>query len=233
MGTELHHETRVDSGAHAAPRPPRKSPWLVALVVLLVVVALAFAGVVLVARWLPSFDNPFASDTVDRSGPVVVQALADLSEYRAATSHLQVILDVESDARFLPSIVRGERTLFVAVGTVDAAVDFSGLGEDAVEVSDDRTRVRVTLPPAQLSGAVVDPEQSYVYERRRGITDRLESLFSDDSSGERELYVLAQERMLQAAEETELRATAERNTRLMLDRLLRSLGFTDVAVSFD
>lgn len=233
MGTDVDRET-PRSARHAGPEPPRRrrSPLVLGVVVLLAVAALGVAGLVAATRWLPSWENPFATETVDRSGPVVVQALEDLSEYRAATSHLQVILDVESDARFLPSAVRGERTLFVAVGTVDAAVDFSGLGEDAVEVSADRTRVRVRLPPAQLSDAVVDPERSYVFERRRGIVDRLEAMFSDDASGERELYLLAQDRLLEAAEETDLRAVAERNTRLMLDSLLRSLGFTDVAVSF-
>jgi hypothetical protein len=220
-------------------QPPPSRTWsplkVVAAIgaVLAAVVLVGLAGLVLVAQLIPTLPNPFATESVDRSGPAVLQALEDLSEYRAATGRFQVILDVEENARYLPSALRGERVLFVAVGTVDAAVDFSGLGDDAVDVADDRTRVSVRLPSPHLSQARVDPAQSYVFERQRGLLDRLGSVFSDNPTGERELYLLAQERLMAAAEETDLTTVAERNTRLMLGSLLRSLGFTDVRIAFD
>ena len=103
--------------------------------------------------------NPFGSETKDRSGPVLLKSLEDLSQYRAASANMQVVVDVEQDDKLLPSFIRGERTLFVAAGTVDAAVDFSGLSKDAgaVKVSDDRKAVTITLPAATLTEAAARP----------------------------------------------------------------------------
>ena len=64
--------------------------------------------------------NPFGEDTKDRSQPVLLKSLENLSDYHAATANMQVVVDVEQDARLLPSFIKGERTLFVAAGTVDA-----------------------------------------------------------------------------------------------------------------
>ncbi len=211
--------------------PRRGFTWLaaaLALLVLLVVVALA-----VLPRMLPSLPNPFGVERVDRSGPAVLHALEELSEYRAATGRFQVILDVEEDASFLPSSLRGERTLFIAAGSVDAVVDFDVVGPDAVEVSEDRTRATITLPPARLAEPHIDPERSYVYERRRGLLDRVGALFSDEPTSDQELYVLAEQRLAEAAAETDLTDAAERNTSAMLTALLGSLGFTEVDVRFE
>lgn len=236
MTTRVHDDTNRQSPERVAPdtvAPRRRSRVWTFLAVVAVLVALAVGGLALLVQLIPEIPNPFATDQVDRSRPAVLLALEDLSEYRAATGHFQVIIDVEDDARFLPSALRGQRTLFVASGTVDASVDFSGLAEDAVEVSQDRTRASIVLPGPHLSEPRIDPDDSYVYERRRGLLDRIGGLFSDDSGNEQELYQLAEERLRQAAAETDLTRAAERNTRAMLRTLLGSLGFSEVEVTFD
>lgn len=199
-------------------------------IVLVAVVGLA----VWTVRSLPSLLNPFdgEAEQVDRSGAAVLRSIEDLSDYRAATGHFEVVVDLEEDAAGLPSFIRGERTLFVAVGTVDASVDFSGLGEDAVEISEDRRSVSLRLPEAELSDAAIDPEQSYVVARQRGLVDRLGGVFEDEPTSERQLYILAEQKLEAAATQGSLTATAEQNTRAMLDALLRSLGFTEVSVEF-
>lgn len=233
MSTELHDDThrRAPDLPDAAPRRGHSGVWaIVAAVGVLVVLVLG--GLVLAAQLIPSVANPFATDRVDRTGPAVLHALEELNEYRAATGHFQVVLDVEDDARYLPAALAGERTLFVAVGTVDAAVDFSGLDGGAVQVSSDRRRASISLPAPALSEPLIDSGKSYVYERQRGLLNRIGGMFSDDTSNEGELYLLAQERLREAAAETDLTTVAERNTRAMLQTLLGSLGFTDVEVSF-
>jgi hypothetical protein len=120
----------------------------------------------------------------------------------------------------------------VAGGTVDAEVDFSGLKEGAIKVSPDGQRVEITLPRARLTGARVDPDQSRVFSRERGLLDRLGSVLSDNPTSERELYQLAQAKMQAAAAESDLIAVAERNTRAMLEGMLHSLGYRDVTVTF-
>jgi hypothetical protein len=182
---------------------------------------------------LPSFDNPFRTETVDRSSPVVLKAIEDLERFQAATGHFEVIVDVEKDTRFVPAAIRGERVLFVAVGTVEAGVDFSGLDDEAVKVTDDRRTVELELPHAEFFGATVDPTRSYVYDRDRGLIDRVASLFQDNPTSEQELYLLAEEKLLASARDgSGILERAERNTRRMLTGLLRALGFTSVTIRF-
>jgi hypothetical protein len=193
--------------------------------------------VILGAGWVkglvPDLANPFTAQTIDRSSPAVLQAVADLGEYRAATGHFQVIVDLEEDVRFVPAAIKGERVLFVAVGQVDALVDFRALGEDDVRVSADRLSATIELPAARFADPQLDTERSYVYERERGALDRIASVFQDSPTGERELYAAAQRKLLSAAQNgSGILARAEQNTRLMLQGLLRSLGFTRVAVRF-
>jgi hypothetical protein len=201
----------------------------------LLLVAAAVALIVLLPTLIPAL-NPFKEETVDRSGPVLLKSLENLSEYRAASANLQVVVDVEQDTDLVPSFIKGERTLFVAAGNVDAAVDFGGLGRTpgAVRVSDDRKEVAITLPPARLTEARLDPARSRVYDRDRGALDRIEEAFSDDGGADQQqLYVLAEEKLTEAAaSDPKLLQTTERNTRSMLEGMMRGLGFKKITVEF-
>ena len=207
----------------------RRSPLL--LVVVLVALALVIAlGTRLLGAW-PGL--PFGSEQVDRSTPSLLTSLADLEEYHAATGTFQVVVDLERDVRFVPSLVSGERTTFLATGSVDAIVDFTGLDGSAVEASEDGRSVTFSLPPARLDEADVDLENSRVLSRERGVLDRVGGLFSDNPTSEREVAALAKDKLDAAAAESDLRRRAEENTRDMLTGLARSLGYTDVVVEFD
>jgi hypothetical protein len=189
-------------------------------------------GVAKVGDLLPSLSNPFGTKTVDRTQPALLQALEDLSEYRAASGNFQVIVDLEKDAKFMPAFLRGQRTLFVGAGSVDAVVDFGGLDQRAIAVSEDRRSVAITLPKPRLTDPAVDPHQSHVVSRERGLLDRIGGAFSDSPTSERQLYVLAGERMEAAARESDLLRRAEQNTTTMLQTMVRSLGFENVTVTF-
>ena len=223
--------TETSERPPAAPQPRR--PFPTGLVVLGVTVLLGFLFVGWVRDLIPDLGNPFTEETVDRTGPAVLKSLRDLRDYRAATGHFEVIVDVEKDTRFVPAQIKGERVLFVAVGNVDAGVDFTSLEEGAVEVSDDRRTVRLELPPAAFRDPELDLERSYVYDRDRGAIDRIRSVFGDDSGLEQDLYPLAEDKLAAAARENSgLLARAQRNTTVMLEGLLRALGFTTVEVTF-
>jgi L-cysteine/cystine lyase len=186
----------------------------------------------LISGGLPSL-NPFATEEKDRSQPVVLRSIARLEEFRAARANLQVVLDVEQDAKYLPDFLKGERTLFVAAGTVDATVDFRRLRGDAVRVSEDRRSATITLPAPRLSEATVDPARSRVFDRSRGLLDRVEGVFEDSPTGERELLLKAEQKLLEAARaDPGLLRSAERNTRDTLTGLLRALGFERVTIRF-
>src|SRR5829696_4847654 len=213
--------------------PPRRRSRvrLVAAVLLILVLFVAVAGLSGLRLW-PSFPNPFATRQVDRSPAVLLKAIEDLAVYKAATGNFQVVVDLEESTRGVPLLLKGQRTLFVAGGSVDAEVDFSGLKDGAIKVSPDGQRVEITLPRARLTPARVDPDQSRVFSRERGLLDRLGSVLSDNPTSERELYLLAQARMQAAAAQSDLLARAEQNTRAMLESMLRSLGYTQVSVTF-
>ena len=220
------------SEPRSAPPPPRR-PFPTGLVALGVAVLLGFLFVGWVRDLIPDLGNPFTEETVDRTGPAVLKSIRNLRDYRAASGHFEVIVDVERDTRFVPDQIKGERVLFVAVGNVDAGVDFTSLEEGAVEVSDTRRTVRLELPPATFRDPELDLERSYVYDRDRGAIDRIGSIFGDDSDLERDLYPLAEEKLASAARDNSgLLDRAERNTQIMLEGLLRSLGFTTVEVTF-
>jgi Protein of unknown function (DUF4230) len=214
----------------AAIRQPRRSilRTLGAVVAVLLVAGLALIGLRSVFQW-PSFGDR----EIDRSGPAVLTAMKDLSEYRAASGSYQIVIDVEQDARFLPDLIKGKRVIFLAIGSVDAYVDFRKLDEDSVKVNGDRTAVEITLPRAQLSRPTIDPQQSRVLDRDLGVIDRLGGLFSDDPNPQdQQMYKLAEQRLGEAATQVGLTAKAEENTRSTLEKLMRSLGFTSVKITF-
>jgi len=200
---------------------------VVGVAVVLLVALLALFGLARLTHW------PFGSEERDRSGPAVLTAMRDLSEYHAATGQYQVVIDIQQDAKFLPDIIKGKRTIFLAIGSVDSYVDFRKLGDDAVSVSADRKSVSITLPRAQLSKPNVDPDQSRVLNQDLGVIDRLGNLFSDQPNPQnQQMYQVAEQRLADAARQVGLQKRAEDNTRATLDKLMRSLGFTTVDITF-
>ena len=205
------------------------------LVGLAAAVAVLIAGVLVLSavRLLPQLRNPFAETTTDRSQPVLLKSITALSRYEAASGAFQVVVDLSKRTAFLPSFVEGSETLFVGQGTEIAFVDFSQLGDKAIRVSADRKTVTVDLPGAQLEPAVLDVRQSYVYAQQQGMLNRIGNFFSGNPNSQQQVYILAQQKIETAAKQSPLLTEAEKNTRSMLDGMLRSLGFQQVTVAFD
>ena len=181
-------------------------------------VALAALGV----AGLFGLANPFGTEEIDRSQPPILKSIEDINEYHAAVGNFEVILDVEEDVNWVPSFIAGERSLFVAAGTVDAYVDFSGLAEGDVVLSEDGTTAEIRLPEAELAEPNLDQERTYLYDQDRGLADRIEDALSTDDQGD--IYELAEEKLRTAAAESELTDQARENTEAMLTGLGRSLG---------
>jgi hypothetical protein len=208
---------------------PRRLVSNAAGIAALVVVGLLVAVLV---GWRPSLPNPFGTKTVDRSPPAVLKSLESLHSYHAASAHIEVVVDLDQEAKFLPSSIRGSHTLFVGVGTVDAAVDFSKLGAKSVTVSPDRRTATIVLPPATLSEPRVDVAKSHVVARQQGLLDRLGNFFGGGGSDQR-VYELASQKMTAAAKaDGSVQPLAEQNTTSMLKGLLGALGFTTVTVNY-
>jgi hypothetical protein len=181
---------------------------------------------------LPKLQNPFGSRTTDRSQPVLLKSIKDLSRFTAAEGNFQEIVDVQKDSKYLPDFLVNDRTLFVAVGSVEAYVDFGQIGQGAITESADRRSVTIKLPAPQLTKPNLDHDKSYVFAQQQGILNHLGNVFANDPNKLQELYKKGEERIADVSKSGELTQRAEKNTRAMLEQLLRSLGYTSVTVNF-
>jgi hypothetical protein len=219
-----------------APTPaPERRRWLFRLVGAAALVAVVLIGAGVVGGWpgwLPQVSNPFSERTTDRSQPVVLKSIQDLSRFTAASGNFEVVIDVERDRRFIPDVILNERTLFVAAGTVDAHVEFGGLAEGALVVDEATNSVQVTLPPPQLEPPNLDHDRSYVYAEQRGVINRFRDFLGEDPNRQQQVFQLAERRIAEAALASGLAERAEENTRKLLQGMLRSLGFETVSVTF-
>ena len=143
-----------------------------------------------------------------------------------------MIVDREVDVKWVPSFIAGDRVQFVAVGTVEATVDFSTMAEDSVSVDDDDNTVTVRLPSPKVGDPVVDVDRSGVMNRDRGVLDRLGSVFVDNPTEEISLIQEAEAKMAAEVAGTDLLVRAEANTTDMLTSLIQSLGFDEVQVEY-
>jgi Protein of unknown function (DUF4230) len=205
---------------------------VLAIVALALTVLLVVVAVVQVRNFVLGIGQSVTGKTIDRSGPVVLQSVRDLARYEGAAGNFQVIVDLEQDAAFLPTTIIGQRTLFVAVGSVNAYVDFSSLTKDAITVGADRQAVDVRLPHAALDKPNLDHQHSYVFAQERGIVDRVRTFFDQAPNEQAELYRVAEQKIGDAATQSGLTARAEANARMMLQDLLHSLGFKQVTITY-
>ncbi|MET8448139.1 DUF4230 domain-containing protein [Streptomyces sp. NPDC005209] len=210
--------------------PARMPLWAKLVTALVLVLAVFFAGIRLAV--LPGLKDLFGTETHDRSGPALLKSIKDISRYDAASGAFQVVVDLEKDAKYLPDAIRGTRTLYVGAGSVDAYVDLGRLGERDVTVGGDRTSATLRLPHARLGKPALDADHSYTVSKQRGLIDRLGDLFSDNPNSEHAVQQLAVRHIGEAAKDSGLTARAETNTTNMLEGLLRSLGFTEVKVTY-
>ena len=223
-----------DEMVRYVPEPDRGGRWgrrLMLLVGTMGLIIAAIFGLKAVDLW-PSWHNPFATQRTDRTGPVLLQSIQDLSRYVAAEGNFYVLVDEQETKKFIPDFIFGERTLFVGVGSVDAYVDFNGLTEGSITESADGKSIEFKLPAPQLEKPSIDTGRSYVFAEERGITNKIGDFFGGDPNKAQRFYQLAEQKIAQAAQDSELRQRAEKNTRLMLESMMHSLGYEKVTVTF-
>lgn len=216
-------DDQVATRPDAAPADPDEEPrpglgGFARVVIFTGVVFALIVGMCLGLRALnvlPSFDNPFSDKTTDRSQPVLLQSMRDLSRYVAADGTFQVIVDLQENKENIPDFLVNKRTLFVGSGTVEEYVDFGSLTEGAIKVNNADKSVEIELPAPQ-----------------QGQPALLRDAFSKDPNQQQRVYQLAQQRITEAANGSGLDQRARDNTEKMLSGLLTSLGYTSVKVTF-
>lgn len=200
----------------------------IGIVGLLIATSFALAAVNL----FPKLRNPFATQVTDRSGPAVIESIDNLSKYVAAQGNFQVIVDYKEDRRFVPDFISSYHVLFIAYGSVDAYVEFSGLSGDAVVISPDGRSVTLTIPEPILDEPDIDVDKSHVYSVDVGLLEAAKRAVGGDMNAQGQLYQLSRDKIREAAVETELIARAKVNTTSMLEGFLKGLGFERVTVNY-
>ncbi|MEV6527267.1 DUF4230 domain-containing protein [Longispora sp. NPDC051575] len=198
------------------------------VLVAVVTIALVATG----GAWFLNRLDVFGERTTDRSGPVVLKSIRDMKRFVAASGHFEIVIDVQKNTANVPSFLIGTRTIYVAVGDVNAYVDLENLAGPHLVVSADRRSVSVTLPLPEMEKPNIDNKSSYVASQDRGVLTRIGDAFGDNSGRTQELNVMAEERISAAAKASDLGNRAQSNTTATVTALMTSLGFTSVTVTF-
>ena len=197
----------------------------------LVIGALLLVGGVVGGR-LFDWNLPFGTETKDHSPPPILTEIRDVAEFHAAEAELEVIVDREKDVKWVPSFIAGERVQYVAVGTVDAIVDFSALTSESIVYDAEENRAVILLPDPVMVAPRIDLDRSGVMNRDRGVLDRVGGMFTDNPTAEQGLLQEAEDKMVDAAAQSDLLERARENTEKMLQSLLGGVGVDTIQVVF-
>jgi uncharacterized protein DUF4230 len=166
------------------------------------------------------------SATIVRSTPSVLTAVRDLARLESVEYHVERVIDLRDEQPVLFGLIKTQDAiLLVAVGDVTAGVDLSELQDGDVTADPSRSTARVVLPPARVLVTRLDNEHTWVYAR---ITDRLAQRHEDLETRARQE---AESTLAQTALDDGILDRARRNAEQTVASLIRSLGYTDVAVT--
>jgi hypothetical protein len=170
--------------------------------------------------------TPSPSPTPTNTPIVVNPKLKALGRLETAQYVMQVIVDLEREpANIWQEVFGTDKLLLVAEGEVVAGFDLAKVTADDVHV--DGTHVSLRLPPPEILHYAVDERKTYVYERETGF------LVRPDATLETEARRIAQDEVLDWAEEHDIYEKAEEFGVLYLEGFLRSLGFTGITIEVE
>jgi hypothetical protein len=174
----------------------------------------------------PSVPPLSSSVTVVRPTGNVLSKIQELRRLESVSFHMERVIDLTEKQSQLFGLVESEDAiLLIAVADVRAGVDLAKLGPADVAVDIETRTARIALPPAEIFGAALDGEKTYVHTRKTGVLARRRENLETRARQE------AERTLAEAAREAGILARAEENATRAVRELVRSLGYERVEVS--
>lgn len=194
-----------------------------ALALVIVVLSIALGvGLTRFGQQLPLLGPLFEDEPAQTTtGTVVVEGIQDLNQLTTLRWRGFVFITKENGGSALERLFTGEAVRLVAVGDVEAGVDFADLGGDDVRVNGKTVTIR--LPEPEVLSVSLDEDETRVYDRDFGLLN----LRPDDDLAE-EARGVAVERLEEAAREDDVLGRAQNNAEDNIRAFVTSLGFEEV-----
>lgn len=206
------------------PTTKSRALWVIAPIALLgVAAALALKTCSALTPTPPPLNSAV---TIVRPTPNVLTRIRDLKRLESVSFHMERVIDLsEKQSRLFGLVETEDALLLVAAADVRAGVDLERLEPGDIEVDAAIGRAKIRLPPAEIFGAALDNQRTYVHTRRTGVlAQRQENL---ETRARQE----AERTLADAALEAGILPRAEDNAARLIGELVRSLGFEEVQVT--
>lgn len=177
--------------------------------------AVVFAAGLYLGKYLPAGSRP--GTTRIYSTPALLQQIQTLSHLVTVKYIIEKVVLLE-DVKWYGQ----NRVLLVAQGVVKAGTDLNRIRPEDIQVSD--KKIVITLPPAQITDAYLDDNQTKVVEHSTGL------LRAFDKDLQQAVRRNAIDDISRAARLNGILRDAESQTRVQLTAYLKSLGFEEVVL---
>jgi hypothetical protein len=194
-------------------------------IVILVIIVLTVSGFAVryflqmlpaqVAVEPPSGLLPQPNPTIYPNAATIIESVQELSRLETASYVMEKVITAESGQGPL-SFIFGDRLLLIAHGEVIAGIDLADFGPDDLAWGEGGT-LYVRLPEPSILVTTLDNERTQVYDRQTGLVGLNEQL-------EAEARQEAENLIEEAALNQGILDRAEKNARVFLRSLLRSIG---------
>lgn len=171
--------------------------------------------------------SPTPTHTPIPSPTPIIFDINELGRLETTEFAMRTVIDLENDPSNLwQRIVGTDKLMLIAEGEVVAGFDLARVDQEK-DIQVQGTTVTITLPPPEILYSRIDNENTYVYERQTGL------LVRPDPTLESRARLLAEQNLVEWAEQRGIYQKAEVSGRAYLENFLRSLGFTEVTIEVE
>jgi hypothetical protein len=172
-------------------------------------------------------NTPTSTPTPLPSPTPIILDITELGRLETTEFTMQTVIDLESDPSNLwEKLVGTDQLMLIAEGEVVAGFDLQKVDQKK-NIKVQGTTIKLTLPPPEILYSRIDNERTYVYERKTGL------LVKPDPTLESRARMLAEQNLVEWAEQRGIYQKAEVSGQAYLENFLRSLGFTDITIEVE